>query len=48
VAHLRDRRDAYGMWRENLRERGHLKDLDIDGKTVYEMCLQEVGWSGMD
>jgi hypothetical protein len=32
----------------NLRERGHLEYLGVDGRKILKMDLQEVGWGGMD
>jgi hypothetical protein len=29
---------------ENLRERGHLEDPDVDGEDNIQMDLQEAGW----
>jgi hypothetical protein len=30
------------------KERGHVEDLDVDGKNNIKMDLQEAGWGGMD
>jgi hypothetical protein len=35
-------------WWGNLRERGHWRDPDIDGKNNIKMTLQEVGRGGGD
>jgi hypothetical protein len=32
----------------DLSERGHVEDLDVDGKNNIKMDLQEVGWGGMN
>ena len=34
-----------GFWWDNLRERDHLQDLDIDGRIIFKW---EVGWGGVD
>ena len=36
-----------GFWLGDLRERGPLEDLGIDGRII-KTDLQEVGWGGMD
>ena len=36
---------AYKVWQGNLRERGHLEDLGIDGRII-KVDLQEVGCWG--
>ena len=33
-----------GFWWGNLRERGHLEDLNIDGSIILKMYLQELRW----
>jgi hypothetical protein len=32
----------------NLRERGHLADLGIDGRILLELELKEMGWKSVD
>jgi hypothetical protein len=34
VVHMGDRRVAYGIWWENLRERGHLEDAGVEGMII--------------
>ena len=36
------------FWWENLKEKSHLKDLDVEGETNTELDLTEIGWEGMD
>jgi hypothetical protein len=36
-----------GFWWGNLKERGHVENLDVDGDNI-KIDLQEVGWEGMD
>jgi hypothetical protein len=45
VASMREMRGVYRVLVENLRERDHLEDPDVEGR---EMDLQEVGCGGMD
>jgi hypothetical protein len=33
---MANRRAAYNIWWENLRERDHLKDLGVDGKVILK------------
>jgi hypothetical protein len=35
------------FWWGNLKERGHLEGLSIDGKDNIKMDPKEVGWVGM-
>ena len=38
-----------GFGGRNLRERGRLEELNVDGKiTVKKMDLRDVGWGGME
>jgi hypothetical protein len=37
-----------GFWCGKLRVRHHLEDLDVDGRIILKMDLQEVGCGGMD
>jgi hypothetical protein len=37
-----------GFWWGDLRKRGHLKDIDVDGKIIlHKIYLKDVGWRGM-
>jgi len=47
VAHTGKRRDVYGFWWGNLRERDHLEDTRSWEDTI-KMDLREVGWAGID
>jgi hypothetical protein len=44
---MKERRAAYRLWWEYLRERDHLGDPGVDGDNI-KMNLQEGGWRGMD
>jgi hypothetical protein len=35
-------RNAYGFWLQNLKERDHSKELDVDGQ------IREAGWKIVD
>jgi len=39
VAGMGDRRGAAGFWWGNLRERGHLEDLGVDGRKILKWIL---------
>jgi hypothetical protein len=41
-------RGAYIFWWGNVKERDHLEDLDIDGRIISNMDLQEMGWGRLD
>jgi hypothetical protein len=41
VARMGDRR---GVFRGNLRDRGHLGDPGVDGWIILRWIFQEVGW----
>jgi hypothetical protein len=42
---VRDTAEAHAGFRwGDLRERGHVEDLGVDGKNNIKMDLQEVGW----
>jgi len=36
-----------GLWRGNLRERGHFEDLGLDGRIIVKWIFREWDW-GMD
>jgi hypothetical protein len=50
VAHVGDRKDAYGIWWGDLRERDHLEDLGTGGriilKWVFKVWDYEI-WTGL-
>jgi hypothetical protein len=33
-----------GFWWGEMRERGQLEDLHIDGRIILKIYLQELGW----
>jgi hypothetical protein len=33
-----------GFWLEDLTDSDYLEDPGIDGRTIFKMVLQEVGW----
>jgi hypothetical protein len=35
------------FWRGKLREKGHLKDLGIDAKIIFEWFFKEIGCKGV-
>jgi len=49
--HMWERGEAYtGFWWGNLRERGHLRDPDVDGRTILRWIFRkwDVGvWTGL-
>jgi hypothetical protein len=36
------------FWQGNLKERGHLLDLGIDGEGNIKRDLKEIGWDNVD
>jgi hypothetical protein len=42
------RRIVYRFWLGDLRKRGHLEDLGVDGRSNIKMDIQAVGWGDMD
>ena len=41
---VRGREKAYtGFWWGKLREKGHWRDQDVDGRIIFKMDLEEVG-----
>jgi hypothetical protein len=36
VARVGERRDAYGFWWGDLRERDHFQDLGVDGRIILK------------
>jgi len=44
VACIGDRRGAYKIWWDNLRERDHLEDLDVDGRLIFKWIFRK--WNG--
>jgi hypothetical protein len=43
------RREIHGLfyW-ENLKQRGHLKDTDEDGRITLKPIFKETGWESTD
>jgi len=41
VARTERREIRTGFWWENLEERGHLEDLDLDGNIILKWVLQK-------
>jgi hypothetical protein len=44
VARIRDRRGAYRGLGGNLRERGHLQNLNLDGRIILKWTFRK--WDG--
>jgi hypothetical protein len=40
VASMGDNRSAYRVWLRYLREGDHLKDLDVDGRTILKCIVK--------
>jgi hypothetical protein len=45
VERMGGRTGTYRVWREDLTERDHLQDLDIDGMIISKWMLKK--WDGM-
>jgi hypothetical protein len=45
AARMRGRHVNVGFWWGNLKERGHLEDISIDGRIIY---LYGIYWCGVD
>jgi hypothetical protein len=39
VARMEEKRSAYRIWRANLNERDHMKDLGVDGAIILKLIL---------
>ena len=37
-----------GLWWVSLRERDHLEEVDVDGRTTLKWMLKECGEGGVD
>jgi len=47
---MEDRRGAYRVWCGDLRERDHLKDVDVDGRIIIKQIFKkgdEGAWTGL-
>jgi hypothetical protein len=36
VACMRERRHAYSVWWENLKAKGHVEELGVDGRVILQ------------
>lgn len=42
------RKISIGIWQDNIKERGHMEYLDVNGIVTSPCGLNRVGWEGMD
>jgi hypothetical protein len=48
VACMGEKGGVYRVWWENLRERDHLEDPDVDGRIILSCIFRKWGCRGMD
>jgi hypothetical protein len=43
----KEKRHAYKILQENLKEKDHLEDVNINGRIILKWTLKDTGWEGM-